>query len=95
MSKVHACDIDTDALQRLLTAEEIGLELTSDAAAAAATLQPGERQQSDLSTIYTGGWIECPTAWALAQRLGISVQKMGVLLEHLNVKVRHCGLGCF
>ena len=95
MRKLHAQDIDVAALQAVLEAEAIGLELTADSAGAAATIRPGERAQSDVDTIYAGGWIECPTAWALAQKLGISVQQMGVLLTHLNVKVRNCGLGCF
>jgi hypothetical protein len=92
MSTLHAQDIDADALQALLDAEGIELGLAADAAV---TVRPGERQQSDMETVYAGGWIECPTAWALAQKLGIPVQKMGVLLEHLKVKVRNCGLGCF
>ena len=95
MNKLCAQDIDVAALGVLLTSEGIELELVADAADATATVRPGDRQKSDAETIYGGGWIECPTAWALAQKLGISVQNMGVLLAHLNVKVRNCGLGCF
>ena len=95
MSKLFVQDIDIAALQALLRAEAIDLELTADAAGASATVRPGDRAQSDLDTIYAGGWIECPTAWALAKKLGVSVQQMGVLLARLNVKVRNCGLGCF
>lgn len=95
MSKLYAQDIDAASLQAMLESEGIALELTSDLADAAATIRTGDRQQCDLETIYAGGWIECPAAWALAQKLAISVQNMGALLTHLNVKVRNCGLGCF
>ena len=95
MNKLCPQDIDVAALRALLTAEGIELELVADTADAAVTVRPGDRQKSDMGTIHAGGWIECPTAWALAQKLGVSVQNMGVLLAHLNVKVRNCGLGCF
>jgi len=95
MSKLYTDSIDTVALQAVLDAESIHLELTTDAASADVTVRPGDREQCDADTILAGGWIECPAAWAMAQKLGISVQHMGVLLSHLNVKVRNCGLGCF
>ena len=95
MNKLYADNIDTASLQAMLESEGIALELTADSADAAATIQTGDRQQCELETIYVGGWIECPAAWALAQKLAISVQNMGALLAHLNVKVRNCGLGCF
>jgi len=95
MGKLNAQDVDVAALQALLESEGIDLELVSGPAEAAVTARPGQRQQSDLETVYAGGWIECPAAWALAKKLGISVQAMGAVLEHLNVKVRNCGLGCF
>lgn len=95
MSKLFAQDVDLVALQALLDSEAMALELTDDVAGAAVTVRPGDRKQSDMETIYAGGWIECPTAWAIAQKLALPVQKMGVLLTHLNVKVRNCGLGCF
>ena len=50
---------------------------------------------SDLTTIYAGGSIACATAFELAAKLGISQTKMGKLLDHLDVRVRHCQLGCF
>ena len=95
MSKLFADNVDTTALEAMLESEGIALELTTNPGEAAATIRPGDREQCDLETICAGGWIECPAAWALAQKLGISVQAMGAVLERLNVKVRNCGLGCF
>ena len=95
MSKLYAEDIDLGALQVFLESEGIDLELVSAPDEAAVGARPGDRKQGDLETIYAGGWIECPAAWALAQKLGISVQAMGSVLDHLDVKVRNCGLGCF
>lgn len=51
--------------------------------------------KSDLTTIYSGGWIVCETARTLAKKLAISIRQMGKLLDYLNVKIRKCSLGCF
>ncbi len=49
----------------------------------------------DLQTIYVKGYISCAHARAMANKMNLSVNKMGKLLNFLNVKVKHCGLGCF
>jgi hypothetical protein len=95
MKKLYTDRIDTAALQAILDVDAIDLELTSNVADADVTVRLGDREPCDPETICAGGWIECPAAWAMAQKLGISVPNMGTLLAHLNVKVRNCGLGCF
>ena len=54
-----------------------------------------ERLQSDLETLYSGGWISCPNAFALAGKLGVPVAQIGEMLNCLKVKVKNCQLGCF
>jgi hypothetical protein len=56
----------------------------------------GERgQESDGTALAAGGRIRCALALALARRLGLSGGQFGALLDHLDVKVHDCSLGCF
>lgn len=54
-----------------------------------------ERRESTLDFLYSGGWVTCATARAIAANLEITLSQMGQMLDHLNVKVKKCGLGCF
>jgi len=54
-----------------------------------------ERRQSGVGSLEAGGWIKCATAWAMAKRHGIPLGTLGELLDELDIKVRHCSLGCF
>ena len=54
-----------------------------------------ERAESDIDTIYSAGRIRCETARGCAKKIGISIRQMGKLLNHLDVKIRECSLGCF
>lgn len=56
---------------------------------------PGTRPESTLATLYCGGWIACPTALELADRLEIDSHKLGGLVNALNIKIKRCQLGCF
>ena len=80
----------TDDLRAFLQVE--GLD-TEDGAVRIATSD--DRRECSADTLWLGGRIDCELARALAGKLGISVSKMGKLLELLRVKIMHCGLGCF
>lgn len=54
-----------------------------------------ERLESDLRILYSGGWISCNNAWGLADRMEVSFGQMGAVLNHLDVKIKQCQLGCF
>jgi len=54
-----------------------------------------QRQESNLRILYKGGFISCNNAWGLADMLGMSFSQMGALLDHLDVKIKQCQLGCF
>ena len=82
-----------DGLPELLASQDV--IITDSAEEATLVIRPGERLESDLDSVYAGGWIACAIARAQAERLGISLTCMGELLDLLNVKVRACGLGCF
>ena len=85
-----------DDLGGFLSAESIDLSVVTDESGILKISQTGpERQESDLDTIYAGGWITCTRARSLAKRLSIASRDVGRLLDHLDVKVRECELGCF
>jgi len=54
-----------------------------------------DRRECTADTIWSGGWISCALARAIARKLGIPSRSMGALLFALNVKIRQCELGCF
>ena len=72
------------------------LEITRQEDAVVNVVQcDGERIESDMKTLYAGGWIACQTAREMAGELGIANRAMGRLLDLLDVKIRECELGCF
>jgi molybdopterin-guanine dinucleotide biosynthesis protein A len=83
-------------LRSFIEKASIPLELDTDEAGSAVRVTGGdENQKSDGCTLRVGGWIACETARAMAENLQISTHDMGKLLNHLKVKIRECGLGCF
>ncbi|UCG50058.1 MAG: hypothetical protein JSU94_09780 [Phycisphaerales bacterium] len=82
-------------LREFLATEAIGIEMVVDRSCGLNVVPCTDRRECDLNTLYPGGWITCETARAAARNLGISFSQMGKLLDHLNIKVRRCSLGCF
>jgi len=58
-------------------------------------IESTEGQQSTSSVLHAGGWIACSTARGMAADLDIGSRSLGKLLDHLNIKIRECELGCF
>jgi hypothetical protein len=58
-------------------------------------VKSSERLECDKSTLRTGGWITCETALAVAAKLDIEPIQAGNMMDHLDIKIRRCGLGCF
>ena len=83
------------SFQEFLDSEKIAIEIVSDEPCDIKVIQCDDRKESKLDTIYSGGWITCERARSLAQRIKISLGQMGKLLDHLDVKIRRCSLGCF
>ena len=54
-----------------------------------------ESRESTVSVLYCRGWISCAKARTIASKLKIPLTGMGQLLDHLSIKVKNCGLGCF
>ena len=94
METISAPEEIRDSLSEYLQAKAIALDLVEgEASLNVVTGQKG--QPCDARTIRVGGWIACGTALGMASRLGIPTRRMGALLDHLQVKIRACSLGCF
>jgi len=98
MNKRICVDVSMkEKLRDFIETEKIKLEIVTGEPADVQVLfcAGEERHESSLDTIYSGGWVVCETARGLAGKMGISLNQMGKLLNHLNVKIRRCSLGCF
>ena len=84
-----------ESLTKFIGTEGIEIDLTQDDGSDADVLVCDDRKESDLDTLYSGGWIKCRTALNMAKKLEIPRIQMGALLDHLKIKVRNCSLGCF
>jgi len=58
-------------------------------------VESAEHQASTSSVLQAGGWIACSTAHSVAAKLGTTLRDMGKLLDHLDIRIRECQLGCF
>ena len=95
MKRLYADHILFESLRGFVIAESIQIELTKDDGSGVKVLLCDDRNESDLDTLYSGGWIACRTALSLAKKLEIPTNQMGALLNHLEIKVKNCSLGCF
>jgi hypothetical protein len=84
-----------ESLTKFIETEGVEIDLTQDDGSDADVLVCDDRKESDLDTLYSGGWIKCRTALNMAKKLEIPRIQMGALLDHLKIKVRNCSLGCF
>jgi len=84
-----------EGVRAFVEAQKLPLAVTADRAGDVRVV-PGEKgQQSSAGLLHAGGAIACRTAFEMAGRLGISPRELGKLLDHLDVRVRACQLGCF
>ena len=84
-----------ETLKQFIESESIALELTTGSDADICIQTSDECKECDLNTLYPGGWISCATALALAKKLDIQTRQVGAIMNHLEIKIKHCSLGCF
>jgi hypothetical protein len=84
-----------EQLRAFVRSEGIPLDIVREGEAVLRVVRCEGRVESDVLTLQSGGWIACPTARAIARKLGIAPKKIGKLLDVLDIKVRDCELGCF
>ena len=98
-ARVYVCDELRDDVERFVRENDIPMELVDDLQSAGlgivAPADKDEKKMCDTKTLYSGGWIKCPTAWAIGKRQGLGLMQLGGLLNMLDIRVRQCALGCF
>lgn len=95
MKRLYADHTLFESLRGFVSAESIQIELKEGDGPGVKVLLCDDRKESDLDTLYSGGWIGCRTALSLAKKLEIPTNQLGALLNHLRIKVKNCSLGCF
>ena len=84
-----------DRITDFLKKEAIQLNMSTDKACQVHILTSNEQQACNLTRLYEKGYIICPVALTLAQKLNLPSKQLGKLLNHLTIKIKECGLGCF
>jgi hypothetical protein len=82
-------------LREFIDREKINIEIVTDSPCDIEVIKCDEPRESNLDTIYYDGWITCEMARSLVKKMDISLGQMGKLLNHMDVKIRSCSLGCF
>jgi len=82
-------------LQAFFDSERIAIEIVTDQPCDVKVIRCNDRKESNLDSVFSGGWITCEMARNLAKKMKISLGETGKMLNHLDVKVRRCSLGCF
>ena len=96
MKKRISVDVSVSGLlEEFLKTEGIQIDMITNGSSDVAVLRCDDRKESSIDTLYSGGWIACEAARALAKKLEISIMQMGRILNYLDVKIRTCSLGCF
>ncbi len=98
-AKLYVSDELKDDVGRFVSDNSFPVELIDDRAAADfAILSPDgddSKKMCDAKTWHAGGWIKCPTVWAMGKQHGLELMQTGSLLDMLNIRIRQCALGCF
>ena len=83
------------SIKTFLETEEIRLDVVAEGDCTVRVVESDRRGPSTSSDLCLGGWITCALGRSLGAKLGIGSRNMGKLLNHLDIKVRECELGCF
>lgn len=84
-----------ESIRAFLRAEGTSLDVATEGEGAVRINRAGQGVQSKPGSLQAGGWIKCATALDMADTLRISRMEMGKLLNHLDIKIKACSLGCF
>lgn len=95
MHKISVTEELKSGLEGFINENGVQLEVVTDGEASIKAEKCSEPIECTASTLYSGGWIGCHTALALADKLGVESRKFGKMMDHLDIKVRRCQLDCF
>ena len=88
-------EVLSKSVSNFVQTEKIPLAVVTGEEGTVLVVHSGKRRESSLSVLEAGGWIACATARSMAPKLGIPPQALGKLLNHLDIRIRSCELGCF
>ena len=95
MGTIGVPDDLRDALVSLVEREGIPVEIVPPGEGVVEVVRTEARAESSTTTLQSGGCISCATAFAAAERLDVSLEQLGAMLDGLDVRVRRCQLGLF
>ncbi|MFH1748363.1 MAG: hypothetical protein ABIG44_15125 [Planctomycetota bacterium] len=84
-----------ESVSAFVTAEALGITVVAGDQGDVQVLPGEERDESKATILQPGGWIACIRAFQMSDQLGLSRGNAGKLLNHLDIKIRACQLGCF
>ena len=94
-AKVYVSEELRDDVERFIRKNNVPMELGDLRSADLGIVSSADKKMCDTKTLYSGGWIKCPTAWEIAKQHSLDLTQFGSLLDMLNIRIRHCALGCF
>jgi hypothetical protein len=84
-----------DSVSALVASEGLPLTVVAGDDGDVQVVESTDRRQSTATVLQAGGWIACSTALRMAETLGVTAGGLGKLLDHIDIRVRACQLGCF
>jgi hypothetical protein len=82
-------------LEGFINENSVGIEVVTEGEATLKAEKCAEPIECTASTLYAGGWISCAMALGLASKLEVESRQFGKMMDHLDIKIRRCQLGCF
>jgi hypothetical protein len=82
-------------LEAFIKSEGLPFVAVTDGGGAVKVVQSEAGRESTQTELHAGGSITCGLARDMAGKLGIKTREIGKLLNHLDIKIRACELGCF
>ena len=89
-------DEQRNSLVKFFDDERVSLEWLGTSDGADVTVDwPDDKVVCERDSLHAGGRISCPNAFVIARRLKIERGLIGNLMNHLDIRIYGCQLGCF
>jgi len=82
-------------LEGFIKENSVPVEIVTEGGATLRAEKCSEPIECTSSTLYAGGWISCAMALGLASKLEVESLQFSKMMDHLDIKIRRCQLGCF
>jgi hypothetical protein len=89
-------DSAREKLEKFFGDAGIAVEWATSADGADAVIDwPEDKEICVTGVLHAGGRVTCPYAFATASKMKIGRSVMGELMNHLDIRINECQLGCF